>query len=1021
MKKTWKNKLGLLGFFVSATAMTNAKPIQEVTGTDFSQTIWNNSAGVIVKYGDGVTITTSGSGNGAGIGANAGVYSNFAGDMIIGDELTIKTTGAAADAIRTNPSGVSDYNNSTGIVTIGDKLIVRVSGVSADGVNANGTSKVIIGNGADFTVGGIAGYAVRANHGSEVTVGDDLKIQVNANSSYAVYTDRGTASTTGYTGGSSIEIGISADIKTTGSSAHAVYLNNRDSSITMKDNGSILTNGSNSDGIVISANGTGGIITLGNDFKIETLKEKSDGIVNAKDGVVNTGNNFSIKTNANESTGISGKDSSRVITGDNAKINTLGSKSHGIFLSSPDAAVNSNSVSVVTEGELSDGILISSGGSVTAGVLNIETKDAASYGIHLTGDSSNVTSNSGGRIHSEGTAVKFQTNDAGTDGQKVVLKGVTLTNNGTAASIITGSATDVDNEGHLIQVGGLTAINGNADKVIDGILSLYNSTVTAGGNKDLLNVSNESSFTFNNDSTILTGNIETDNNSNVTVNLVNNSMLEGAANKINNTNNLDMNIVSSTWQVTDDSWVRNISNSGTVAFAATGTTLTVNGDYIGNNGVLNIKTILEDDNSTTNKLHVIGDTSGKTLVNIEKTGGNGAATTEGIRIIEIDGTSAGNFELSAPVQAGIYEYNLYKGGVSTPNDGDWYLRSYYYEEPKQPEQPMEPENPKEPEKVIPPPINSQDPVITYRPGISNYISGQKANAEQGFLQLSTYHQRMGKQEGEYTKEKQMWTRIYGSHQNNNGKDRFDYDQTITGVQWGMDLYDSAGNTGVIDHAGVILDYSYANARFFDNLRSDELGKNTGRMHAQSAAFGGYYTKTASNSAYLDIVGLVSILNNNFKDSYGEKSSQKGWRTGVSVEAGVPFVNEKGWGIEPQMQMAYQYTHYSGFNDTYSDIEGYDTDMLRGRAGFRAFKDLGSNGSQIYGVANLVHDFTEFKELEIDNTSIGEKYDKSYGETGIGFNIKATEKSSVYGDVRYQKSFGGNMENAVFSVGFKTEF
>ena len=1021
IKNTLKNKLGVLSFFLSAAAVPEAKTIYEVSGTDFTQTIWNNSAGSTPKYGDDVTITTSGSGNGAGIGANAGVYSNIGGDIIVGDRLTIKTIGAAADAVRTNPSGTNDYNNSTGVVTIGNNLTVRVSGVSADGINANGQSKVVVGNDADLTVGGLAGYAVRANHGSEVIVGNNMKVEINAGSSYAVYTDRATASTTGYTGGSSIEIGENSDIKTTGSSAHAVYLNNINSSILMRDNGTILTNGNNSDGFVISANGSGGIITIGNNFSVETLKDKSDGIVTAKDGAVKTGNDFSIITNANESTGITAKDSSRIETGSNTVINTRGNKSHGIFLSSKDAGISSNSISIETTGELSDGILVSSGGNVTAGILNIETSDPSSYGLHLIGDSSNVNSIYGGRIHSEGTAVKFQTNSAGSDGQKVTLRGVTLTNNGIAASVITGSASDVDNAGNLIQVGGLTAINGNADQVVDSTLSLYDSTAAAGGSKELLNVSNGSIFTFNNDNTVLTGDIETDSTSYVTVNLKNNSSFSGTINNVNNINILDLNIVSSTWEITDDSWIRDLNNSGKVVFSDTGKILTVNGDYIGNSGVLNIKTILEDDNSITDKLHVKGNTSGETLVNIEKAGGNGAATGEGIRIIEVEGNSAGNFSLSAPVQAGIYEYNLYKGGVTTPNDGDWYLRSYYYEAPKEPEKPVDPEKPeesKEPEKVIPPPINSQEPVITYRPGISNYVSGQKANAEQGMLQLSTYHQRMGRQEKEYAEDKQMWIRAYGSHQHNDGKKRFDYEQTITGMQFGMDLYNNVNSKSTIDRAGLILDYSYANARFFDDLRSE---KNTGRMHAQSTAFGGYYTKITNDSAYFDIVGIVGLLNNGFKDSYGEKNTQDGWRTGVSLETGYPFVSNSGWGLEPQLQLAYQHTHYSSFSDSYSDIEGYNADMLRGRGGFRVFKDIGNNGSQLYGVANIIHDFTDFKDLKIDGTSIGEEYDKSYGEAGVGFNLKTTEKSSIYGDMRYQKSFGGNMDNATFSIGFKKEF
>lgn len=1016
-KNIWRNKLSLLSLFISSLAVTEAKTIYEVPGTDFNQTIWNNSGTSTPKYGDGVTITTTGSGNGAGIGANAGVYSNFDGDMIVGDQLTIITSGSAADAIRTNPSGTNDYLNSTGIITIGNDLLVRVSGLSADGINANGRSKVIIGDRADFTVGGLLAYAVRATQASEVTVGDNMKVKVNANSSYGVYTDRGSASSTNYAGGSVINIGKNADISTVGNSAHAVYLNNINSSIKIKDNAKILTNGTNSDGVAIGNNGSAGVITIGNNLNIETLKEKSDGIVGVKDGEVNIGNDFILKTNADESTGITAKDKSRIITGNNTNINTLGKKSHGVYISnSSEAVVSSNSLSIRTFGNLSDGVLVTSGGNVTAGILNIETKEASSYGIRLIGDSSKINSNLSGKIHSEGTAIKFQTNPTGVLGQELTLYGTKITNNGTSASFIAGADNDVNNEGNLIQAGGLTPINGNSDQVINSILNLYNSTATAGGNKELLNVVNSSTFTFNNDNTLLTGNIETSSDSNVTVNLKNNSILKGYVNKQNNLNNLDMNVMSSLWNITDNSWVKNLNNSGILAFDSVGNTLTVNEDYVGNNGILNIKTVLEDDNSLTDKLHIIGNTTGETLVNVENTGGNGALTNEGIKIVEVDGNSDGNFTLKSAVQAGVYEYNLYKGGVNTPNDGDWYLRSYYYDKktPENPEDSNVPDVPKNP-------VSPEKPTLTYRPGISNYVSAQRANTEQGMLQLATFHQRMGSQERKYTEEQQIWSHAYGIHQRNEGKARFDYKQTITGIQMGTDFYDKMNGKGIIDHAGVILDYSYSNVRFFDDLRLNNLNKNTGRLHAQSVSIGTYYTKTNSDRAYLDLVGMVSLLNNDFKDFYGEKSTQKGWRTGLSAEIGAPLLSRENWGIEPQAQLMYQFTHYGSFSDSYSDIERYDASTLRGRAGVRIFKDFNENSNQVYGIANVVYDFIDPKDITVDNISFSEKYDKTYGEIGGGVQIKAFQSSNFYGDARYQKSFDGSMENAVFNIGFKTEF
>ncbi|MDR2879614.1 MAG: hypothetical protein LBV03_06855 [Fusobacteriales bacterium] len=392
IKNTLKKKSGVLSFFLSAAAVPEVKNIYEVSGTDFIQTIWNNPTGSTAKYGDDVTITTSGSGNGAGIEENAGVYSNVGGDITAGNRLTIKTRGAA-DTVRTNSFGTND---STGVVTIGNNL------------------------------------------------------------------------------------------------------------------------------------------------SVETLKDKSDCII------VKTGNNFSIITNVR----ITAKDSSKIKTGNNTEINTKRNRSHGIFLGIKNSEIGSNSIYIVTTEKLSDVTWISLGGNITAGILNIEISGVSSYSIHLVGYSLNVNSISGRRIHSEGTAGKFQTNFSGSNRQKVTLQGVRLTNDEAATSVITVSTSDVNNVGH--------------------------------------------------------------------------------------------------------------------------------------------------------------------------------------------------FNLLA-----------YKSGVTTPNDGDRFLKSYGY---KNPEESVKPENPgksQESEKGIPPPVNSQNSVITYRP--SNYMSEQKASAEQGTLRLSTYHQRMGRQEKEeYAEDKQTW-------------------------------------------------------------------------------------------------------------------------------------------------------------------------------------------------------------------------------------------------------------------------
>ena len=122
---------------------------------------------------------------------------------------------------------------------------------------------------------------------------------------------------------------------------------------------------------------------------------------------------------------------------------------------------------------------------------------------------------------------------------------------------------------------------------------------------------------------------------------------------------------------------------GTIAPGNSIGTLTVNGNYTGNGGLLEIETVLGGDASPTDRLVVTGATSGSTNVRVINLGGTGAQTVEGIRIVDVGGASNGAFSLQGDyvvagqqaVIAGAYAYTLQQNGISTPADGDWYLRS----------------------------------------------------------------------------------------------------------------------------------------------------------------------------------------------------------------------------------------------------------------------------------------------------------------------------------------------------------
>lgn len=93
-----------------------------------------------------------------------------------------------------------------------------------------------------------------------------------------------------------------------------------------------------------------------------------------------------------------------------------------------------------------------------------------------------------------------------------------------------------------------------------------------------------------------------------------------------------------------------LSNAGIVDLGANaGTTLTVTGNYIGNNGTVLIGTALGNDNSVTDRLVVNGNTSGTGILSVKNVGGSGAQTNEGIKIVDVTGASMQHLHCSATI------------------------------------------------------------------------------------------------------------------------------------------------------------------------------------------------------------------------------------------------------------------------------------------------------------------------------------------------------------------------------------
>jgi outer membrane autotransporter protein len=475
-----------------------------------------------------------------------------------------------------------------------------------------------------------------------------------------------------------------------------------------------------------------------------------------------------------------------------------------------------------------------------------------------------------------------------------------------------------------------------------------------------------------------------------------------------------------------------VHNAGLIdlrsAAGVPGNALMVNGNYAGTNGLLRINTALGGDASATDKLVVNGNTSGTTRVLVTNAGGAGAATINGIQVVQVSGTSSeGNFTLASPVQAGAYEYGLHRGGRTDGDANSFYLGSFYNTPAPAPV----------PVPGAPAPAPAPAPIPApevLRPAVAGYVMGQVATQELGLGLLGTLHQRVGEQQtlkwdhcgcDDKAPADQAWMRLHAQRLDLDGKRQFGFEQELQYFQIGKDLairYSGDAGDKSRSHTGISVGYGRTNTNFNDRRRGDAgMGYDTGKMKGQMLTLGAYHTRYADNGSYFDLVGQLHAVQNKYTDKYGGEGTQKGAGGGLSVEVGRPWqIGESQWLIEPQAQLSYQVTRYRGFADNISWVDGFTSQSLRGRLGARlAWNDKAERADKLtrtntfYVTANVLHEFKDPKGVTTDATTVSEEWAKqTWAELGGGAQLPLSKAAYLYGGLQYQRSLGGKSREGV---------
>ncbi|MDL4617351.1 autotransporter outer membrane beta-barrel domain-containing protein [Citrobacter amalonaticus] len=447
-----------------------------------------------------------------------------------------------------------------------------------------------------------------------------------------------------------------------------------------------------------------------------------------------------------------------------------------------------------------------------------------------------------------------------------------------------------------------------------------------------------------------------------------------------------------------------LSSPSQVKAAFIPTTMTINGDYTGNNGLLALRTVLGDDLSATDKLVVRGDTSGTTRVSVSNAGGNGAATTEGIRIIDVEGVSNGTFMKEGRIVAGAYDYDIVKR-----DNQNWSLTSIALPGPIPPTPPVEP---KEPEVPTPPtPAGPHQ----YRPETGSYLANILAA---NTLFNTRLHDRLG--ETQYTdaltgeqKVTSLWMRHVGGHNRfKDGSGQISTQSNRYVMQLGGDI--AQWSTDGLDrwHLGLMAGYANSKSRNHSSLTGYT---SRGEISGYSAGlYGTWYANDADKTgAYIDGWMLYNWFDNTVSGQ--GLASEKYDSDGItaSVETGytwklAEFSERNALYIQPKAQITWMDVQA----DTHVEKNGTrvvdKTDgNLQTRLGVKAYlqghnaMDDGKDRTfQPFVEANWIHNTSSYS-VKMDDISNDVKGNRNIGELKVGVEGQLNQRLQLWGNVAQQ--------------------
>ncbi|HFU2196363.1 TPA: autotransporter YcgH [Escherichia coli] len=825
--------------------------------------------------------------------------------------------------------------------------------------------------------------------------------------SHAVKVDDGV---TGYINNASVmtsgdgSYGISVD-----SHNKVLYISDSD----IKTSGSVSDKGNNQDvngGITASAvvSEFGGTIVMNGDNSVETRGAYSAGLLSQVNDSGIVENNTRLETT----------DKTNIVTyGENA-VGVLACSSPGESRTCVDAVddevSDSNSYEVISRADLK-----MNGGSITTNGTN-------SYGAYANGEKAYINLD----------YVALETGEHGSYAVairqgNIDIKNSSITTKGTKAPIA-----KIYNGGELF-FSNVTAVSEQDKGIsidasnIDSQAKIALSSVELSSALDSIDVNKTTTdVSILNRSIITPGNNILVNNTGGGLNIISSdSTLNGATKLVSGTTTLKLS-ENTIWNMKDDSVVIHLTNSDSIINLSyddgqtftQGKTLTVKGNYVGNNGQLNIRTVLGDDKSATDRLIVEGNTSGSTTVYVKNAGGSGAATLNGIELITVNGdeSPADAFRQGdARIAAGAFEYQLKQQGKN------WYLTSY--------QSVNEEDNSSEGNSE-----STETPTPVLRPEAGSYVANLAAANTLFVMRLNDRAGETGYIDPvtEQERSSRLWLRQVGGHnawRDSNGQLRTTSHRYVS--QLGADLLTGGFTDSDSWRLGVMAGY----ARDYNSTHSsvsDYRSKGSVRGYSAGLYATWFADDISKKGAYIDAWAQYSWFKNSVKGDELAYESYSAKGATVSLEAGYGFALNKSFGLEaakytwifqPQAQAIWMGVDHNAHTEANgSRIENDANNNIQTRLGFRTFirtqeKNSGPHGDDFepFVEMNWIHNSKDFA-VSMNGVKVEQDGARNLGEIKLGVNGNLNSAASVWGNVGVQLGDNGYNDTAMM-VGLKYKF